>query len=120
AQEVIRLLERTNTKDNVLLLFFDHAELLHTKLAHPELTIRAALSGRLMNYHDYLQKIRADCISLMYGIFRPEDVDEIHQAGVSVVLGGLWNQNTDLFDLLDIDIFSHSNPVEARKILNHQ
>jgi glycerophosphoryl diester phosphodiesterase len=119
-KEVIRLLERTNTKDHVLLLFFDHEELLHTKLAHPELTIRAVLSGRIMNYRDYLQKIRADCISLMYGIFRPEDVDEIHQAGVSVVLGGLWNQNTDLFDLLDIDIFSHSNPVEARRILNHQ
>src|SRR5258706_3909473 len=38
-KEVVRLLERTNTKENVLLLFFDHEELLHTKLAHPDLTV---------------------------------------------------------------------------------
>src|SRR6188474_2599155 len=49
-KEVIRLLQWTNTKDSVLLLFFDHEELLHTKLAHPELTVRALLTGRLLNY----------------------------------------------------------------------
>ena len=119
-KEVIRLLERTSTKDNVLLLFFDHEELLHTKLANPELTVRALLSGRLLNYCDYLQKIKADCVSVSYGMFRPVDVDEIHSVGISIVLGGLWNPNTDLFRSLDIDIFNYGNPTEARKILNHQ
>jgi len=119
-KKVIHLLERTNTKDNVLLLFIDHPELFHTKLAHPELTVRALLSGRLMNYHDYLQSIQADCVSLMYGMFRPQDVEDIHLIDISVVLGGLWNPDTDLFRAMDIDIFSHGNPAEARKILNCQ
>ena len=119
-KEVVRLLERTNTKDNVMLLFIDHPELFQTKLAHPELTVRALVMGRLRDYHAYVQSIRADCVSLMYGMFRPEDVEEIHSAGVSVVVGGLWNPNADLFGSLDIDIFSHGNPTEARKILNGQ
>ena len=119
-QAVIRLLERTNTKDKMLLLFMDHAELFQTKLAYPELTVRALLSGRLMNYGDYLQSIKADCVSIMYGMFRPEDVAEIHSAGTSVVLGGLWNPDTDLFRSVDVDIFSYGNPAEARKILEGQ
>ena len=119
-QAVIRLLERTNTKDKILLLFMDHAELFQTKLAYPELTVRALVSGRLMNYRDYLQSIQADCVSLMYGMFRPEDVAEIHSAGVSVVLGGLWNPDTDLFRSVDVDIFNYGNPAEAREILNHK
>jgi glycerophosphoryl diester phosphodiesterase len=117
-KEVVHLLERTNTNDNVLLLFIDHPELFQTKLAYPELTVRALLSGRLMNYCDYLQTIRADCVSLMYGMFRPEDVEDIHSAGISVVLGGLWNPDTDLFRSTDIDIFNHGNPAEARQVLN--
>jgi glycerophosphoryl diester phosphodiesterase len=119
-QAVIRTLERTNTKDMMLLLFMDHAELFQTKLAYPELTVRALLSGRLMNYRDYLQSIKADSVSIMYGMFRPEDVAEIHSVGISVVLGGLWNPDTDLFRTVDIDIFNYGNPAEARKILNSQ
>jgi glycerophosphoryl diester phosphodiesterase len=119
-KEVIHLLERTNTKDHVLLLFVDHNELLQTKLAYPELTVRAPLRGRLAHYAEYLQKIGADCASLSYGMFRPADIEQLHAAGISVVLGELWNPNADLFKTLEIDIFTHGNPVEARKILNHQ
>ena len=120
AKEIIRVLERTNTKDRVLLLFVDHTELLQTKLAHPELTVRALLRGRLAHCADYLQKIGADCASLSYGMFRPTDIEQLHSAGISVVLGELWNPNVDLFKNLEIDIFTHGNPVEARKILDHQ
>ena len=119
-QEVIHLLERTNTKDHVLLLFVDHNELLQAKLAHPELTVRALLRGRLAHYAEYLQKIGADCASLSYGMFRPADIQQLHSAGISVVLGELWNPNVDLFKTLEIDIFTHGNPVEARKILDHK
>lgn len=120
AKEVVRVLERTNTKDKVLLLFVDHNELLQTKLAHPELTVRALLRGRLAHYAEYLQKIGADCASLSYGMFRPVDVEQLHFAGISVVLGELWDPNVNLFQTLEIDVFTHGNPVEARKILNHQ
>jgi glycerophosphoryl diester phosphodiesterase len=120
AKEVVRVLERTNTQDKVLLLFVDHHELFQTKLAHPELTVRALLRGRLADYARYLQKIKADCASLSYGMFRPADIEDLHAVGISVVLGELWNPDSDLFQALEIDIFAHGNPVEARRILNHQ
>jgi len=120
-EEVVRLLERTNTKDNVLLLFFDHEELLHTKLAHPDLTVRALLTGRLLNIAEYLQKIKADCVSVSYGMLRPEDIEQIHSIGAAMVLIEYWNQNSDIFQQHDIDVLSVGNHVESRKILNrHQ
>ncbi|HEY2980390.1 MAG TPA: glycerophosphodiester phosphodiesterase [Anaerolineales bacterium] len=118
--EVVRLLERTGTKEKMLLLFVDHNELLQIKIAFPELTARALLTGRLAGFGNYLQRIKADCVSLSYGMFRPADVEEIHAAGVSIVLGGLWNSTTDLLRSLDIDIFSYGNPAEARKIMEGQ
>ena len=119
-KEVIRLLERTNTKNNVLLLFFDHEELLHTQLANPELTVRALVTGRLANFTEYLQQINADCVSISYGMLCPVDIERIHFAGISVTLGEVWDPNVDLFQSYEIDIFTHGNPVEARKILDQQ
>jgi len=120
AKEVIHLLERTNMKGNVLLLFFDHEELLQTKLIHPELTVRALLTGRLVNIAEYLRKIQADCLSVSYGMLRPEDIERIHSIGAAVILIEYWNQNSDLFQQFDIDVLSVGNPVDARKILNRQ
>jgi len=116
-KEVVRLLERTNMKDNVLLLFFDHEELLNTKLAQPELTVRALLTGRLMNFAEYLQKIKADCVSLSYGMLRPGDIEQIHSAGIAMALIEFWNQGSDIFRQYDIDIYSVGNPVVGKKIL---
>ncbi len=116
-KEVIGSLERTGMKEKVLLLFIDHQELFHAKRSHPELTVRALFTGRLFNYPEYLQKIDADGASLSYGMFRPVDVEQIHSIGAFVSLIQLWNLQGDLFQTLDIDIFSHGNPVEARKVL---
>jgi len=117
AKEVVRLLERTNTKDNVLLLFFDHEELLHMKLAHPDLTVRALLTGRLLNFADYLQKIKADCVSLSYGMLRPGDIEQIHSIDAAIVLIEYWNQDSDIFRQYDIDVLSVGNPADGRRIL---
>lgn len=116
--EVVRLLAWTNTKENVLLLFFDHQELFHTKLAHPELTVRALLTGRLWNYAEYLQQIRADCVSVSYGILRPEDIELFHSMGVAIALVEYWNQNSDFLGYYEIDILSCANPLEAKRALN--
>jgi len=118
AREVVRLLERTNTKDNVLLLFFDHEELFHTKLAHSDLAVRALLTGRLLNLADYLQKIKVDCVSVSYGMLRPTDIEQIHSIGAAMVLIEYWNQNSDIFRQYDIDVLSVGSPMDARKILN--
>lgn len=119
-KEVIRSLERTGMQEKVLLLFTDHHELFHAKCSHPELTTRALLTGRLIDYPGYLRKIKADGVSVSYGMFQPADVEQIHSIGAFVTLGGVWNPDTDLFRTLDMDIFSHSHPVEARKILERQ
>ncbi|RPJ27851.1 MAG: glycerophosphodiester phosphodiesterase [Chloroflexi bacterium] len=119
-KEVIRSLERTGMKDKVLLLFVDHQELFHAKRSHPELTVRALLTGRLIDYPEYLQKIDADGVSISYGMFHPIDVEQIHSMGAFVSLIQLWNLNSNLFQTLDIDIFSHGDPVEARKNLERQ
>ncbi len=119
-KEVLRLLERMDMKSKVVLLFIDHNELFHAKLAHPLLITRALVTGRIANYPEYLQKIKADSISISYGMFRPVDVERIHSVGASVILGGLWNPKSDLFQKVDIDVFSYGNPAEARKILKFQ
>lgn len=119
-KEVLRVLQRTQTKDRVLLLFVDHNELQQVKLAHPEIKVRALLRGRLVCYAEYLQKLGADCASISYGMFRPVDIEQLHALDISIVFGDLWNSNVDLFQRLDIDIFTHGNPVEARRILNRQ
>lgn len=120
AKEVIRSLERTGMQEKVLLLFVDHHELFQVKRSHPELTVRALLTGRLINYPEYLQKINADGVSISYGMFHPVDVEQIHSIDAFVSLGGIWNPDTNLFQTSDIDVFSHSTPVEARKILERQ
>jgi len=119
-KEVVRLLERTNTRDKMLLLFIDHNELFQTKLAYPELMLRALLRGRLAHYTEYLQRIGADCASLSYGMFRPVDIGQLHSAGISIALGELWNPDVNFFKTLEIDIFTHGNPAQARKILQYQ
>ncbi len=119
-KEVVRLLERTNTRDKVMLLFFDHEELFHTKVARPELTVRAALTGRLFNYADYLQKIKADCVGISYGMLRLEDIERFHSLGIAVVLVEYWNTDGDLLQRFDIDVLSCGSPQEARRILSYQ
>jgi glycerophosphoryl diester phosphodiesterase len=119
-KEVLRLLDLTKTEDRVLLLFFDHEELFQTKLVRPNLAARALLTGRLLDYAGYLQKIKADCVSVSYGILRPEDIEQFHSIDAAVVLVEYWNTNGDLFQKFDIDVLSCSSPVEARKILNGQ
>lgn len=119
-KEVIRLLEQTGMIEKVLLLFIDHEELFDAKQSYPELTVRALLTGRIVNYPEYLKKIRADGVSLSYGMFYPVDVEQIHSVGAFISLGGLWNTQSNLFQTIDIDIFSHGNPVEARRILERR
>lgn len=119
-KEVIQMLERTGMKEKVVLLFMDHEELFHAKLAHPELTTRALMTGRLASYPEYLRSIRADGVSIAYGMFHPVDVEQIHSIGAFVGLIQLWNLKSDLFQALEIDVFSHGNPAAARKILERQ
>lgn len=119
-REVIRLLERTNTKDQMVLLFWDHEELRLTKLSHPDLTVRALLTGRLLDIGGYLRSIQADCVSVSYGMLRPGDIEQIHAAGAAMALVELWDPASDLLQQFNIDILSCGSPVQARQFLDHR
>ena len=119
SEAVVKTLEKTKTKEFALLLFLDHNELFQIKRTYPDITVRALSRGRFFNYAEYLKSIGADCASISYDLFRPIDIEEIHAVGISVVLDGLWNPNVDLFENLDIDVFTHDDPVDARRILKY-
>jgi hypothetical protein len=53
-------------------------------------------------------------------MFHPVDIEQIHSKDAFVSLIQLWNLNSDLFQALEIDVFSHGDPAEARQILNGQ
>ena len=116
-QAVLGDLGRTGAWEQVMLISWDHVELLDIKKSHPRLTTRALVTGRLAAYTEYLKQTRVDAISLSYGIVRPSDVEEIHRAGVAVLMGGMWRPDFEMVKDLDLDMVSWSDPNEARKML---
>lgn len=115
--EVLRLLERTGAQDHVMLISWDHKELLEIKTSYPALTTRALLRGRLVDYARFLKQTRADAVSLSYGLVRPSDVEQIHRVGVAVMICEMWCPDFNMIRELGADMVSWSNPVEARKLL---
>ncbi len=116
-REVIRLLEHTQTQEHVMLISWDHVQLLQIKQSHPELTTRALLNGRLVDYGDFLKHTQTDAISLSYGIVQPADVEQIHRAGVAVIMGDMWRPDFEMVENLGLDLVSWSDPNEARRML---
>lgn len=119
SREVLRLLERTQTHERVMLLAWDHIELLKIKESHPKVATRALLYGRLADYRGYLKSAHVDAVSLVYGVARRADVEEIHSAGVAAILAGLWRPDFSAAIDLDVDMVSWSNPLEARAALGY-
>jgi len=117
ANEVLRLLERTRTTGNVILISWDHVELLQIKQTHPAITTRALIRGRLVDYADFVKYTKADSVSLTYGVIRPSDVEQVHRAGVAVMLAEMWYPDFEMAKQLDIDMVSWSDPYMARKML---
>jgi glycerophosphoryl diester phosphodiesterase len=117
-REVLRLLEHTKTQEHVMLISWDHVQLLQIKQSHPELTTRALINGRLVEYADFLKYTQADAISLSYGVSRASDVEQIHQAGVAVIMAEMWCPDFEMVKNLDMDMVSWSDPNEARRMLD--
>jgi glycerophosphoryl diester phosphodiesterase len=114
---VLNVLQRTQAWDNVMLISWDHKELLEMKKSHPRLTTRALIYGRMAAYTDYLKFIRADALSVSYGIVRSSDVEEIHRAEVAIIMGEMWRPDFQMIKDLDLDMVSWGDPLEARKLL---
>ncbi len=117
-EEVLRVLDRTNTQDRVMLICWDHLELLRIKKAHPKMATRALLRGRLTQYGSFLEFTRPDAVSLSYGLIRPGDVEEIHRAGVAILMAEMWCPDFEAVQALNVDMVSWSDPYEAKKLLD--
>jgi glycerophosphoryl diester phosphodiesterase len=115
--QVLRVIERTNTADRVMLVAWEHAELVRVKDAHPEILTRALLRGRLVHLADAMRACRADCVSLSYDLIRPADVKVLHAHGIAVMLAEMWEPDFDFVARSGVDLVSWGNPAEARQKL---
>jgi glycerophosphoryl diester phosphodiesterase len=116
-REVVRLVQKTHTQDRVLLIAWDHNELVHAKHLFPEIKTRALIRGRLVDLPAALQSVGADCVSLSYDLIRPGDVEEMHSLGVAVVLADLWQPDFDFVIESGADMVSWGDPAEAKRKL---
>ena len=115
--EVLRVIAKTNTADRVMLLAWDHNELTRVKHAHPNITTRALIRGRLMNLPETVRACRADCVSLSYDLIRPGDVEQVHALGVAITLAEMWQSDFDFVARSGVDIVSWGDPAEAKQKL---
>lgn len=119
SREVLRLLERAQAHDKVMLISWDHVELLKIKQSHPRLMTRALLRGRLTDHYGYLKSIQVDAVSLTYGVVRPADVEDVHRAGVAAIMAEMWRPDFMAVLNLDMDMVSWGNPLEAKRALGY-
>ena len=116
--QVLRVIERTNTADRVMLIAWDHDELVRVKNAHAEIMTRALIRGRLVNLPTTIQASRADCVSLSYDLIRPGDVEQVHALGVAITLAEMWQSDFDFVARSGVDIVSWGDPAEAKRRLD--
>ncbi|MEW5718391.1 MAG: hypothetical protein AB1817_07195, partial [Chloroflexota bacterium] len=95
----------------------DHNELVRVKRAHPEITTRALIRGRLVNLTDALKACHADCVSLSYDLIRPGDVEQVHALGIAIALAELWQPDFDFVARSGVDIVSWGDPAQAKQKL---
>jgi hypothetical protein len=70
-----------------------------------------------VDYASFLKYTKADALSLAYGVVRPADVEEIHHAGVAIMLGEMWQPDFETVKQLDVDIVGWGDPGAARRML---
>lgn len=116
--EVLRVIERTQTADRVMLVAWEHNELVRAKNAHPEILTRALLRGRPVNLPETIRACRADCVSLSYDLIRPADVEQLHARGVAVMLAELWQPDFGFVARSGVDLVSWGDPAQARRGLD--
>jgi glycerophosphoryl diester phosphodiesterase len=117
--QVVHLIEKTRAQDRVLLIGWDHTELVHAKQLCPVIKTRALIRGRLLDLPRVMDDARADCVSLSYALIRPGDVEAMHARGVAVVLAEMWQPDFDFARASGVDIVSWGDPAEAKKFLEH-
>ncbi|MBI5652577.1 MAG: glycerophosphodiester phosphodiesterase [Chloroflexi bacterium] len=117
--EVVRVIEKTQTQDRVLLIAWDHAEIAHAKKLCPALKTRALIRCRLLDLPRVIHDARADCVSLSYDLIRPGDVAQMHALGVAIALAEMWQPDFEFARASGVDIVSWGDPGEAQRGLGN-
>lgn len=117
-EAVLRALERTRTAERVMLVAWEHAELVRAKTARPDVLTRALLRGRPVHLAEMMRACHADCASLSYDLIRPADVEQLHAHGIAVMLAELWQPDFAFAQRLGVDLVSWGDPAQARQGLD--
>lgn len=114
---VVSMIDEYECWDNVMLLSWDHQELLEIKASHPLATTRILCHGRPVDIAAQARAAKSDAVSLNYGVARPSDIAQLHSNGIAVALAGMWDFDLEMIKTLDVDIVCWGQPMQARKAL---
>ena len=117
ADAVARLVEQAGLGERVVLLAWDHIELLRLKQKHPALSTCALLRGRPADLPALLCACRCDGVSMSYDLIRPGDIQQAHALGVAVTLGDMFRPDFAFARTCGADIVSWGDPLEARQAI---
>lgn len=115
--KVVSLLEKHGMVDQVIVISFDHACLPRVKARRPDVATGILYVGRLADGVGAARAARADSLRPVWSYVRPEDVQQVHQAGLSV---DPWGREVDYPWLIEIgvDSVSADQPDQVRALLD--
>lgn len=116
-RQVASQIQEMDCWGQVMLIAWDHKELLELKRSFPEAVTRILIHGRPIDIIGLVKAAEANAVSLAYGVARRDDVSSLHSKGIAVSLAEMWTFDTTEISNLDIDIICWGKPAEARKAL---
>lgn len=110
---VIEAVQRAGLVERVMVAGWDHMGLLWAKRHLPALTTRAMLKGNPLDLVAVAKRAEVDAIALSYDLVDRADVEALHEAGIAVMLGDMWEPNFRYPLQLGVDLIGWDDPAEA-------
>ncbi|MBA3532113.1 MAG: glycerophosphodiester phosphodiesterase [Ardenticatenales bacterium] len=110
---VLQMVVQAGMVEQVMMAALDHMGLLWAKRHEPALTTRAVLRGNPLDLVAMAQRTEVDALGLSYDLIDRSDVEALHEVGIAVMIGRLWEPNFRYPVDLGVDIISWSDPAEA-------
>ncbi len=117
-ERTLDLVEHYDFVGRVQIIGWDHQALRWLKQANPQVTTRALLRGRPVNLADVVRASRADAVSLSYDLLSRAEVDELHAAGIAVVVAEMFEADFTRVVELGADAVSWGDPIVALRELS--
>ncbi len=111
---VMEAVARADMVGQVMLAGWDHMGLLWAKRHLPALTTRANLKGNVIDLVAVARRAEVNAIALSYDLIDASDVEALHEVGIAVMLGEMWEPNFRYAVELGVDLLSWGDPAEAR------